>query len=277
MVSRHVTRPRIDVTVATLNNAKTLGRCLQAIRDHIPVKDLVVVDGGSADGTINLARKYGAKVVTERGLLGRVRYTQARQCRTPWVAFIDSDVYVYEQWWREVSKYVNTREVGMVSGFADGRQDKLGEYAAFLNYKAGKFGAETFSNTMLRRRLVLDCEGELEKVHAGEDSVVARHVIASGHKVVTIPKRLCFHDRKIETHPQAYYRSGQSIRRTNGVIGLYRMANSLRTSIRDWWAFSKDTRSFRFTLLAYLGNLWLWMVVGFLSDTRVMASRAAAN
>jgi glycosyltransferase involved in cell wall biosynthesis len=251
---------------------------LQAIRDHIPVKNLILVDGGSADDTVSLARSYGAKIVTERGLLGRVRYVQAQECSTDWIAYVDSDVYVYEQWWREVSKNLDTPEVGMVLGFADAELDKLPEYDAFLKYKAGKFGAEAFSNTAVRRRLVLECESELENVAAGEDSVVARHIVASGYKIVTIPKRLCFHDRKmIETHPCAYFRSGQSIRQSNGVLGLYRMANSLRTSLRDWWAFSKDTRTFRFTLLAYLGNLWLWMLVGFLSDPRAMRSREAGS
>lgn len=265
---------RIDVTVATLNNARTIGRCLEAIRENVPMSRLIIVDGGSRDGTIELATKYGAHVVYERGLLGRVRYVQAQQCETEWIAYFDSDVYVYKAWWPEVSHYIEMSNVGMVLGFADAEIRKLPEYDAFLKYRARKFGAEAFSNTLVRRSLVLQCESELMGVHAGEDSIVARRIEQRGYRVVTIPKRLCFHDRSIiATHPHAYFRSGQSIRLSNGVGGIFRMAISMRTAVRDWWAFSGYTRSFNFVLLAYLAKLYVWMIIGFLSDPRELKSK----
>ena len=264
----------IDVTVATLNNARTIGRCLEAIRENVPMSRLIIVDGGSRDGTIELATKYGAQVVYERGLLGRVRCVQAQQCETEWVAYFDSDVYVYKAWWPEVSSYIGMPNVGMVVGFAEAGIAKLPEYDAFLNYRARKFGTEAFSNTLVRRRLVLECESALMGVHAGEDSVVARHIEQRGYRVVTIPKKLCFHDPSIvEAHVHAYFRSGQSIRKSNGVVGILRMAISMRTAVRDWWAFNRQTGKFNIALLAYLGKLYTWMIIGFLSDPRILESK----
>jgi len=264
----------IDVTVATLNNARTIGRCLEAIRENVPLSRLIIVDGGSRDGTIEFATKYGAHVVYERGLLGRVRYVQAQQCETEWIAYVDSDVYVYKAWWPEVQHYTEMPNVGMVLGFADAEIGKLPEYDAFLKYRARKFGAEAFSNTLVRRGLVLECESELMGVHAGEDSVVARHIEQRGYQVVTIPKKLCFHDRSvIETHPHAYFRSGQSIRLSNGVGGIYRMVISMRTTVRDWWGFNRHTGRFNIALLVYLGKLYFWMMIGFLSDPSQLKSK----
>jgi len=261
----------IDVTVATLNNESTIDRCLRAIREHLPVENLIVVDGGSTDRTLELARAQQARLIYEPGLLGRVRFIQARECTTEWIAYVDSDVFVYQQWWPEVSQYVSDLSVGMVSGFVDLELGKLPEYDAFLKYKARKFGVEAFSNTLIRRGLVLECEDKLRNVHAGEDSVVARHVVARGYRIITIPKRLCFHDRKIiETHPQAYFRSGQSIRQSSGAKGIYRIANSVRRAFCDWRAFSIDTGNFSPKLLAYLGKLYAWMIIGFLSDSSAL-------
>ena len=269
---------KINVTVATLNNTGTIERCLQEIWSNIPVRRLIVVDGGSRDDTISVARRYGAKVVHEPGVLGKVRYVQAHECETRWVAYIDSDIYVYKEWWEEMSKYLDDPHVGMVLGFADAELGRIPQYDVFLKYRAKKFGAEAFSNTMVKRELVLGCEGELENVHAGEDSVVAKHAIARGYRIVTIPKRLCFHDRKlIETHPHAYFRSGQSIRHRNGARGVYRIANSMRTAARDWWAFSRDTGEFSLQLPVYLGKLYSWMIIGYLSDPSLLKSKQPSH
>ena len=268
-------KSRIDVTVATLNNARTIKHCLQAIHDYVPLGTIVVVDGGSVDGTLEIANEFNVRIVHEKGLLGQVRYRQAQASETEWIAYVDSDIYLYPNWWSEVSRHIDDPEVGMVLGFCDLELRGLPEYDSFLKYRARKFGTEAFSNTLIKRQLVLECKNPLKKVHAGEDSVVARHIKESGLRIVTIPKLLCFHDKNIiESHPRAYYRSGKSIRLSDGAIGVYRMTNSLMAIIRDWFAFSKDNQTYSLALLTYLCKLWLCMVLGYLS-TLDLANRTS--
>jgi glycosyltransferase involved in cell wall biosynthesis len=50
----------VSVIVATRNEEKNLPRCLEALRD---VGEVVVIDSGSTDATVEIARSYGAKVV----------------------------------------------------------------------------------------------------------------------------------------------------------------------------------------------------------------------
>lgn len=58
--------PNISVVTATYNSAKTLERCLRAVRSQNYSQEkieIVLGDGGSTDGTLEIARRYGARVV----------------------------------------------------------------------------------------------------------------------------------------------------------------------------------------------------------------------
>lgn len=55
-------KPRLSVIIPTVNEALCLERCLESI-PRVPEVELVVADGGSTDGTVDLARSLGATVV----------------------------------------------------------------------------------------------------------------------------------------------------------------------------------------------------------------------
>jgi glycosyltransferase involved in cell wall biosynthesis len=52
--------PLLTALLHTLNDALRLGRCLETL---YPCDDIVIVDHGSHDGTTDVARDYGARVV----------------------------------------------------------------------------------------------------------------------------------------------------------------------------------------------------------------------
>jgi glycosyltransferase involved in cell wall biosynthesis len=258
-------REAIDVTVATLNSASTIEKCLEAILANVPVRKLILVDGESEDDTVHLASKYPVRIIKKKALLGWTRYVQALNCRTTWIAYFDSDVYVYENWWKNISAYTK-QSVGMILGFADAPLNRLPIYDTYLKHRARAEGAVAFTNTLVRRQLVLECKDKLRKVHAGEDDVIARHIRERGFQIVTIPRRLCYHDKDpYETHPRAYYRSGKSLQIRYGYHGLRIVLNGLRSILSAWWRFGRQTGTFSFKLLIFLVKLWINYLVGFLS------------
>ena len=49
--------PRISVVVAVLNGAETIQRCIDSFAEQThPNKELIVMDGGSTDGTVEVLR-----------------------------------------------------------------------------------------------------------------------------------------------------------------------------------------------------------------------------
>ncbi len=53
----------ISVVIPTLNESESLVRCLESLRDRTALKEIIVADGGSTDGTPALAAKLGVRVV----------------------------------------------------------------------------------------------------------------------------------------------------------------------------------------------------------------------
>lgn len=86
--------PSVSCVIPTLNSARTLERCLASIRaQDYPEVEIVIVDAGSSDGTLELASAYGVDQVIDNplqtGEAGKAR--GARTAKGEILAFVDSD------------------------------------------------------------------------------------------------------------------------------------------------------------------------------------------
>jgi len=86
--------PSVDVLVATYESATTLAEALDSIRLLVPVHHLIVVDRSSRDGSADIAKAHGARVLDERTGLGRARNLALATADTDPVLFVDSDVVI---------------------------------------------------------------------------------------------------------------------------------------------------------------------------------------
>lgn len=79
--------------VITFNEADRIGRCLASMRDVCA--EIVVLDSGSTDGTVEIARGFGARV-EHRDWDGFARQKNAAIERTthPWVLLLDADEWL---------------------------------------------------------------------------------------------------------------------------------------------------------------------------------------
>lgn len=94
-----MSNPKVTVVIPTLNSGKTFERCLSSIRANSGRYDyeIIVVDGGSTDTTLEIARKYNATVLN--GLPKRVnRNIGVKQANGDVICFTDSDCLVPQDW-----------------------------------------------------------------------------------------------------------------------------------------------------------------------------------
>ncbi|MDN8576754.1 glycosyltransferase family 2 protein [Corynebacterium sanguinis] len=117
--------PRIGLVIPCLNDADLLAPCLDSVsRQREPFDCVIVVDNGSTDNTADVARSYGAVVVSEprRGVTwaSHAGYSEAAARGLDVIVRIDADVRVSPtfslQWknaWEEAASNPNKDVVGM--------------------------------------------------------------------------------------------------------------------------------------------------------------------
>lgn len=80
----------LSISIVCFNNEATIGRVLASIRGL--ARQVVALDSGSTDGTIEMLRAEGVTVV-DQPWLGYVKQKQAalERCDQPWILHLDSD------------------------------------------------------------------------------------------------------------------------------------------------------------------------------------------
>lgn len=92
-------RQTISAVILTKNEAGRIRSCLQALRW---VDEMIVVDGESTDGTPDICREHGAKVVTHRfsGDFGQERNVGTEHATKDWTLQLDADDLVTDEFCR---------------------------------------------------------------------------------------------------------------------------------------------------------------------------------
>lgn len=98
---------RISIVIPMYNEARHIGRTLLAASKAAHAADidceLIVVDNGSTDEGQQIARAFGAQVLLLPGLLiGALRNRGATVARGEWLAFIDADIEMPEDWLKQM-------------------------------------------------------------------------------------------------------------------------------------------------------------------------------
>ena len=153
---------KISVAIATFNEEKNIGPCLETVKGW--VDEIVVVDGNSQDKTRELAKKYGARVIktTNKPIFHINKQMAIDACQGEWIFQLDADERVTPALAEEVLKIVSMNDDNIEEyqktlpqrrlflkhqKIVEKRDGKIGqargEYAGFfiprLNYFLGRY------------------------------------------------------------------------------------------------------------------------------------------
>jgi len=109
----------ISVVIPTKNEEKYIKKCLISLKKQREyVKEIIVVDGGSTDRTVEIARKYADVVLVDPSLdsPGKGRNAGASIAKGDILAFVDADTLVSDGWGKAVLEAFAKRGVLMASG-----------------------------------------------------------------------------------------------------------------------------------------------------------------
>ena len=122
MAPPETTRPMLSMVIPTLDSADCLARCLAPLDAADNDIEVIVVDGGSRDGTPGLAESLGARVVTSAAGRGTQLIAGAAAARGRWLLFLHADTRLAEGW-RDAAE-----------GFMDAASAPLDDRAAVFRY-----------------------------------------------------------------------------------------------------------------------------------------------
>ena len=102
----------ISVIIPVLNEAKILDKTLSQLQPELEGHELIVVDGGSTDNSVQIAEKYGKVIKSERGRAKQLN-AGANAANGDILIFLHADV------WLEKGAF-NAVEAALSSGYIGG-------------------------------------------------------------------------------------------------------------------------------------------------------------
>jgi len=138
----------LSVVIPTLNAEKSLTRVLAAlIRPTVRglIKDVIIVDGGSTDGTERIAETSGAKFIEAPKGRGTQLAAGAQAARGQWLLFLHADTVLQPGWEEEVETLLERLEK---------RGEKGLDFAAVFKFALDDF---SFWARMLERIVSVRC------------------------------------------------------------------------------------------------------------------------
>jgi rhamnosyltransferase len=233
--------PRASVVVRTLDSARTLGVCLDSLRAQTVAPEIVVVDSGSTDATLEIAARAADRVIEiprAAFTYGRALNVGARAARAPVHFALSSHCVAPDRRWIERAlRHYDRADVAATNGqitrpdgspldapFVQTRDTPLPDpYWGFSNH-ASSWRAEVW-------RL----EPFDEAIVAAEDFEWSRRVLARGFAIVFDPALLVRGDHRTRQGALALYRR---CRREALAIGSFRDVPppSLRAALAEWWS-----------------------------------------
>jgi len=171
----------LSVVVPTLNAEATLEAALAPLANGLAaLGEIVIVDGGSSDRTVEIAEKAGARVV--RGTRGRGQQLAAgaRAARGEWLLFLHADTSLEVGWADAVSDFTAAQEnhhrAAVFRFVLDDPSPAARRIERWVAWRARALGLPYGDQGLLISRALYDAVGGFREIALMEDVEIVRRI-----------------------------------------------------------------------------------------------------
>ena len=154
--------PTLSLCMIVKDEEEFLPTCLESIKDH--VDEIIVVDTGSTDRTVEIARKYGAKVYHHawENSFSKARNYSLKYATCDWILILDADEEIERRDARKLREAIKDNDVNVIN------------LPVFYKPKGGKDLSVSSSERIFKNHLGFYYEGIVHNSlkHSGPDKNV---------------------------------------------------------------------------------------------------------
>lgn len=184
---------RVSFVIPTFNSERTIGQCLESIaRQNYPDLEIVIVDGGSSDSTVEICAKFTSNIFFDHGPLGQARQTGVNKSNGEILAIFDSDIILPSPNWlcKAVEPFVKYKNVGVVWPINKAPRNASIIARCYFNFwnkrLEEKQDALPGGNSLISREAIERVNGFNIRLHFGEDFDLTHRIVCSGYRVVVL-------------------------------------------------------------------------------------------
>ena len=205
----------VSVIIPALDAARWLPGCLEAVSG---AEAVIVVDGGSRDGTVEVARARGAKVVCAPCGRGPQLKAGAEAAASEWLLFLHADTVLDPSWRADVEAFAsesrNERRAAVFTFAVDDGSAQARRLEAIVRWRGRVLGLSYGDQGLLISRAFYDEIGGFSLLPIMEDVDLVRRIGRA--RLTVLPSRAV-------TSAERWRREGWTRRsaRNLGCLGLY--------------------------------------------------------